>query len=244
MPTRVETYAHVRPVPYLFERGVSQDVTFVVRYGGSARTPDSGRVTIVRPDGTNMVDNQAVTPGSTSSYTFTPASSEALGAGYDVRFTPVFGGVTYPTYRTSAFLCEYVPPCVIDAQALYTRIPELQHRVPQAQGSSGDGTGWQPQIDEAYYALLQRLIDQPHKPFWRIREVTGYREWLLVRALQMAVGALNGGPESGWAQKAKELAFEMRAVEARFAINYSDDSPNVRRGGSSAVRLAPNRGCS
>lgn len=242
MAVRAATYALARSAPYLLERGATQTITAPIRHGsdGGLVEPDSGTVTIIQPDGTAFVSDAAVTvTSSAASYTVSPSASQTLGAGWEVRWTLVFGGTTYPTYRQSAYLVEYVPPNVIAAGDLYTRIPELQHRVPQAQDATtrgGSGEGWQPQIDEAYFELIRRLLSDGHEP-WKIREVTGYRDWLLTRALQMCVQAISFGPDSTWAQHAKNLHFEMQRVESRLRFQYDDDAATKRRGGSPIIRL-------
>jgi len=238
---RTATYAFTRPVPYLLERGAAQTITAPIRHGKAAGlvAPDSGTITIVKPDGTDLVTAATATiTGSVAEYTFTPATTETLGEGWEVRWSLTIAGVVYPTYRTAAYLCEYVPPNVISAIELYGRMPELKHRVPQSQGARGDDVGWQPQIDEAYYELLQQLLDDGRRP-WLIREATGYRRWLLTRSLQLCVGAIPGGADSIWAQASKDISFEMRAAQARLRLQYSDDPATRRRGGSPIIRLSP-----
>ena len=142
MAVRQATYAFARPAPYLLERGVAQTIQAPIRHGsaGSLVAPDSGTITINRPDGTALVSGAAVTvSSSTASYDVTPSASETLGAGWDVLWTLVFDGTTYPVFRQSAYLVKYVPPNLISAQDLYTRVPELQHRVPQSQDDTTRG---------------------------------------------------------------------------------------------------------
>lgn len=243
MAVRSATYALARPAPYLLERGAEQTIEAPIRHGsaGDLVAPDSGTITINRPDGTALVSGAAVTvSSSTATYTVTPAASETLGAGWDVLWTLTFSGVVYPVYRASAYLVKYVPPNVISAQDLYTRIPELQHRVPQAQDATtrgGSGNGWQPQIDEAYYELIRKMLSDGREP-WRVREATGYRDWLLARALQLCVGTIAFGPDSTWAQQAKALHFEMQRAQAALRFQYDDEDAGTRRGGSPIIRLA------
>jgi hypothetical protein len=241
MGFRQATYAFGRPVPYLLERGAAQTIQAPVRYGsaGGLVAPDSGTISVEKPDGTFLVSEEAVTISSSiAQYTLTPSSSEALGEGWTVYWDLTIGGVAYPTFRQAAYLCKHVPPNVISANDLYSRRPELEARVPQKQGARGDDVGWQPQIDEAYYELIQRLLDDGRRP-WLIREVTGYRSWLLTRALQLCVQAIPGGLDSSWAQASKDLAFELRGAEARLRFQYDDEAATVRRGGSPVIRLAP-----
>lgn len=244
MPIRTATYAFGRSVPFLLERGAAQTIQAPVRHGadGSLVAPDSGTVTIVRTDGTNLVSGAAVSiTSSIAGYELTPSASETLGEGWETRWSLTFDSVAYPTFRQSAYLCEYVPPNVVSAFDLYTRIPELSARVPRRQGATtdgGTGEGWQRQIDEAYYELIRRLLEDGQKP-WLVREVTGYRDWLLARALQLCVGAISYGPDEAWAQHAKNLHFELQRVEARLRFQYSDDEVAMRRGAPGAIRLAP-----
>jgi hypothetical protein len=243
MAIRQATYAFSRPAPYLLERGATQTLTAPIRHGsgGGLIAPDSGTVTITRPDGTNLVEDQPLTvSSSTAQYTVAPAVSETLGAGWSVLWTLTFAGVVYPVYRQSAYLVKYVPPNVISERDLYARVPELEHRVPQAQGSTdrgGSGEGWQPQIDEAYFELLRRLIDDGQKP-WLVREVTGYRDWLLNRALQLCVGTISFGPDSTWAEQSKRLHFEGKTVAARMRFQLDDEDSATRRGASPVLRVA------
>jgi len=241
MAFRQQTYAWGRPVPYLLERGATQTIQAPVRYGaaGGLIAPDSGTVSVQRPDGTYLVDAQAVTiSGSIAQYDVSPGTTETLGEGWTVYWDLTLGGAAYPTFRTTAYLCQYVPPNLISANDLYSRRPELESRIPQKQGERGDNTGWQPQIDEAYYELIQRLLDDGRRP-WTIREVTGYRSWLLTRSLQLCVQAIPGGLDSSWAQASKDLAFELRSAEARLRFNYDHESPTQRRGGAPVIRLSP-----
>ena len=242
MAIRQATYAFARPAPYLLERAATQTITAPIRYGsgGQLVTPDSGTVTIRRPDGTDLVSDQPVAvSSSTATYTLAPAASETLGAGWDVLWTLTFSGVVYPTFRQSAYLVKYVPPNVISERDLYARVPELEHRVPQSQGSTdrgGSGEGWQPQIDEAYFELIRRLLEDGQQP-WNIREVTGYRDWLLTRALQLCTGTISFGPDSTWAQQSKQLHFDMQRVQARLRFQYDTDDSSTRRSGSPVIRL-------
>ena len=243
MAIRQATYAFARPAPYLLERGATQTLTAPIRHGsgGGLIAPASGTVPIARPDGTNLVEDQPVAvSSSTAQFTVAPAASETLGAGWTVLWTLTFSGVVYPVYRQSAYLVKYVPPNVISERDLYARIPELQHRVPQSQGDTdrgGSGEGWQPQIDEAYFELLRRLIDDGRKP-WLVREVTGYRDFLLNRALQLCVGTISFGPDSTWAEQSKRLHFEGKTVAARMRFQLDDEDSATRRGASPVLRVA------
>jgi hypothetical protein len=213
-----------------------------IRYGASGAlvVPASGTISIRRPGGDLAVSAAACTVASSRlTYDWTPASTEVLGAGWSIEWTPTIGTTAYPTMRASAYLVEWAPVNVVSELDLYARIPELRYRVPQAQGPTaqgGDGSGWQPQIDEAFYGLIQRMLDDG-RDITKVREPTGYREWLICRAIQLAVGAVSYGPDSTWADKAKDAAFAMRTAEAGMRLQFSDIAPDIRSGGRPLVRL-------
>jgi hypothetical protein len=244
MAVRTDTFAFARRVPYFLERGVEQTIEAPVRHGttGSLQTPDSGTITIVKPDGTDLVSAAAVTvASSTAQYTLTPSAAETLGAGYEVRWTLVFATVTYPVYRTAAYLGKYLPPNQISVVNLYGVWPWLQHRIPQSQGDTdrgGDGTGWQRQIDDAYYSFLRRVLEDGREP-WKIREATGYYDWLLAKALSNAVGAIENLSGDEIVERRRQAFFLMKEAETRFRLNFDTTAPGRRSGGSALIRMAP-----
>lgn len=244
MTIRAASYALTRQVPYLLERGALQTLEAPIRHGkdGSLQAPDAGgTITILKPNAEELVSAQTITvSGGQATYALTPATTLALGAGYEVRWSLSFGGVAYPAFRLAAYLCEYVPHCPISVLDLFggEGIPELKYRVPQAQGSNGDDVGWQPQVDAAYFAFLRMLFDNGQKP-WLLREATGYRQWVLTRALTLCVQGIQHGADSDWAQHAKAQAFAMKRAQAGLRLQYSDDDASYRRGGSPLIRLSP-----
>jgi len=239
-----DTYALDRRVPYFLTRGLSQTIEAPIRHGstGALVAPDSGTVDIIKPDGTALVSGAAVAvPSSTAQYTVTPSASETLGDGWEVRWHLVFGGVTYPTFRSAAFLTEYMPKNRISAVDLYGKWPWLAARIPQRQGDvarGGDGTGWQRQIDDAYYKFIRRVLDSGRKP-WLIREGQGYYEWLLAHALSNCVEAIESLSGSVIEERRRAAYFLRRAAESNFKLQFSDDKPGTRRGGQPYTDLRP-----
>lgn len=254
MPVQLpSTYTLDRPVPFFAQRGgttsgepasIAQTLAFPIRHGatGALVEPDAGcTVSVRKPDGTYLVNAQTATvSGSIATYNLTAlATTESLGAGWEAWLVASFSGVAYPAFRVPVYVCEWVPQPCITVLGLYQEMPELRHRIPQAQTiDRGDGTGWQPQIDATYYELLQRLLDDGQSP-WLIEEITGYREWMLARTLQRCVMAIEHGPDSNWAQASKELAFRVQRAEARLRFRYSDQASTIRRAASPVVSLAP-----
>ena len=242
MTVRVDTLALALPAPYLLQREASNTLTAPLRYGaaGAVVAPSSGTITITRPDGTALASAASVTISSSiATYTLTPSAAEVLGSGWTVVWELTVDGAAY-TLRQSAYLCKYVPPNVIAATDLYVRMPELALRVPPAQSdrAGGSGVGWQPQIDAAYYELIQRLISDGQRP-WQIREVTGYREWLLCRALQLAVGTIPSSGDDAWRQARTDAYHAFTRADGQLRLQYDTDSPGFRRTAGPVVTLAP-----
>lgn len=250
MPIRTETWTFARPVPYLLERAVAQTIQAPIRHGTAgalvAPTEAGSTITVQRADGTLLLNAVQITDvlDSVAVHDLTAAmlpASATLGEGWEVRWSLLLSDGGH-TFRQAAYLCEYVPPCTVSVVDLYGRLPELRYRIPQAQGPTtegGDGTGWQTQIDIAYYELLRKLIDDGRRP-WLIREVTGYYEWLLARSVQLCVAAIPGGGPDHWTTGAARNAhFAMREASGKLRLQYSTEAPTRRRGGGPTIRLAP-----
>lgn len=254
MAIRAETYALARPVPYLLEQGyqdaagsTGQTISAPVRSTAAgalvAPTASGSSVTVTDASGSEVVSAAAVTvSGSEASYTFAagePSTAYSLGDGWTVTWSLVIDGEVY-TFRHGAILAQYVPRNVITAADLYggDGFPELRHAVPQAQGDRGDGTGWGPQIDAAYYDLIRRML-RDGRPIWRSREPTGYRDWLLARALQLAADAIPAPEGSQWARMQTRAYHRMRAAEAALRLSYDDEAVGVRRPGEGPIYTAP-----
>ncbi len=238
--SRTETLAAVRPVPYLLERISSQVVTCPVRHGstGALQAPASGTLTVTRPDGTSFLSAGAVpVPASVATYTLASLASEDVGQGWTLVWSLTIDGVPY-VFRFDAYLCTYIPHNPISVQELYDYEPELRHRVPQSQSSRGDGVGWQPQVDAAYYALIQWMVDSGHR-FWTIRGMTGTREWLRTLVLMRCCRALSTAPDDAWSRKATDYRYEHKTAEAKLVFQFDSDSAGTRRGASPVIRLAP-----
>lgn len=250
MAARSDTIALSRPVPFLLERayagglsGAGQILDLPLRRTTDgalvAPTVAGSAVTVIDPAGVSVVDGAAITVTSSLASVALPASTPAatasLGDNWLVIFNAVVDGVVY-TFRHSAILCKYVPRNCITAADLYggDGIPELRHMVPQAQGDRGDGTGWGPQIDAAYYDFIRRMLSEG-RPVWLAREPSGYRDWLLARALQLACDAIPAAEGSTWDGYRKRAYFRMRDAESRLRFAYDDDDIGARRGNGPIV---------
>lgn len=239
MAERNDTIAPVRPIPYLLGRVASQDVSLPIRNGsaGALVAPTSGTITIQRPDGTYLATAAAVTiTGSVATYTLPTMVGATLGAGWTVVWDLLVSGVAY-SWRYEAFACDYIPSCVISVIDLFSRESELRHRVPQAQGPRGTNEGWQPQVDEAYFDLVQALIDRG-EPVWTIRGLTGLRAWLRARALMLCCRQLSQAKDDEWDRKAGIYYAEHKEADGSLVIQR-DTEPATTRTSRGPYRLAP-----
>mgnify|MGYP003639232555 CR=1 FL=1 len=240
-------------MPYLLEQGYSsatstgQTIEAPIRQTGDGSlvvpTVLGSSVSILDRAQVVIVDAAAVTLlGSTATYTFAngePSTSYALGDGWTVIWTLVIAGEVY-TFRHAAILCEYVPRNVITAADLYggDGIPELRHAVPQSQGERGDGTGWAPQIDAAYYELIRRMLADG-RPIWRSREPTGYRDWLLGLAILRATESIPAPDGSMWALERRNAFSRWKRAEAGMRLQYDTDDAAIRRPGEGPIYMTP-----
>ncbi len=241
MPIRAETYAFARQAPYLVEQAYAQTIAAPIRHGitGGLVVPASGTITITDPDGTELVSATAVTvTGSQATYEWTTTTATDLGGGYTTIWALTMPDGEPYTFRQSAFVMEYVPRNVVDATAIYRRIPELRHRIPPSQAASGDNTGWQPQIDDAYFEMVNWMLENG-KPPWKVREITGYRAYLLARSVQLCVGTVRADEGSEFAQHAKNVAFEVRGARATMRLQYDTKPATTRTAAAPVTRTVP-----
>ncbi len=209
-----------------------------------APTVSGSSVTVKDPSGVAVVDGAAIVlSGSTATYTFVngePSTTYTLGDGWTVIWVLVIAGEIY-TFRHAAILVEYVPPNIITAADLYggQGIPELRMAIPQAQTSDrGDGTGWAPQIDAAYYGFIRKMLADG-RPIWKSREPTGYWDWLFTRSILNAVDTIPAPDGSMWAQERRQAFSKHKRAEAGIKLQYDDIDVSIRKPGSGPIYTSP-----
>lgn len=241
MAERDDTYSPARPIPYLLGRVASQTVSLPIRNGsaGALVLPSSGTLTVTGPGAGTVTAGTVTFPGSIATADLSSTVGLSLGAGWTLVWSLVIDGVPY-SYRFDAYLCDYVPVSAISVLDLFSREPELKHRVPQSQAATtrgGSGEGWQVQVDEAYYDLVQTLLDRGESP-WLIRGLTGLRAWLRTRALMLCCRALSTATDDQWDRKAGVYFAEWKAADGTLAIQHDVD-PATLRTSRGPYRLAP-----
>ena len=195
-------------------------------------------MTVTTPDGTALVSAAAVTVSSSiATYPLFPASTETLGEKWSIAWDLLVGTDRYQP-REQAILVEYAPVNGINVRDLFRRLPELEHRVPQSQGTRGDSTGWQPQIDDTFYELINWYVSNGQRA-WTCIGIANQREWMIARACQRCVQSIPAPPDSNWARASTELFHEERRAKASLKLTYPDDTLGIRRGASPVIRLAP-----
>lgn len=242
MPVQIDTYALDVPHAYLVRRGATTTLEGPIRYGSGAPliapTQAGSTITITRPDGTVLVSGAAVTvTSSTATYALTLAASETLGDGWLVEWSLVISGITYILRQTMAAV-DRLPIPVISEREIYEVEPELRMRVPQRQGSTGDGTGWQPQIDAAWHWIVRQLLESGCR-LWLLREATGLHDALLYLVLQRCCQAVTVDPAGIWAQKARDYATQHRYAWSSMRLSYDSEQVGIRRSGAPVIDLRP-----
>ncbi len=235
MAYRLTTRALDIPTSYLLRRGVTQVISAPIRYGSGAPLVEpveaDSTVTIVRPDGTNLVSGAGVVVSSSiATYEVTLPASEILDEGWDVVWSLAFEpGETPDEFRHGGILVEYSLFPVISEREIYIEEPELRHRVPQDQGPEGDDTGWQPQIDAAWHSVIRRLIERGER-LWKIREAVGLHDAVLYEALHRCCKSAKQDPDGIWLTKTKGYRYDARDAWGQLKLQYDTDTPTERRG--------------
>ena len=242
MPTRSELYALTRQVAYFLVRGESQTIEAPIRYGaaGALVAPDSGTVTITGPDG-DLVTAQAVTvSNSVASYTLTPSATATEGEGYQVQWSLTIDGQSYPFNRT-AVMTDWFPHSSVSVLDLYKKVPALETAIPQRQSSreGGDNTGWQPQLDDALYSFIGKLMADG-RPVWKLRTTAeSAYQWVLTKALHNCVLAIPRKEGSTWYEEEKTWRYRHRDADRDLRLQYTDNPATLRKRARPYIRLAP-----
>lgn len=132
-------------------------------FSGDAPTPTaptSATVTIRNAAGTAVVAAQVATiTSSVMTYAIDAATfdGETVGAHWQIEWTPVYSGVTYPPIVRRASLCLRDLPCPISTRSVQLGHPELIS-YPTGQSS------WSPQIEEAHTWVLQQIERTGRRP--------------------------------------------------------------------------------
>ena len=151
--------------PYQMVRGVTQAFTCPMYAGASLDAPTSGTVSVLRPNGTALVDEAAISiTASIPTISISSAilvSTESLGPRWQFLWTLNYADGTTEIVRQDAVLVRRaIHPTVTD-QVLYRRVSVLN---PDAPGCIHTETTFLDKRDEAWGEILRRIFAKGQRP--------------------------------------------------------------------------------
>lgn len=180
----------------LLQREVTNTTDITIHRNGAVVGLDSGSYTLIKPDGTKLVDAAAVTiVANVASYTHSAASlpnTLTLGEGYIQEWSLNISELTYVFRRTCSVVRRRLYPVVYDGDltSVYSDLASLR---PSTLSS------YQPYIDDAWYTIIRRLrtegggleylVISPESMFEAHRHLTLYLIW---RDFHSSLGQSNG----------------------------------------------------
>lgn len=166
--------------PVYLVRGAAQTIEQPWTSGDAATVvaPTSATVTVRNAAG-NAAGSPAISgaaatiTGSIMTYAITSAilDAETLGAHWQIEWTPVYGGVTYPPIVRRASLCRRDLVCPVSNRSILTVHPEWT-TYPAGQSS------WTPQIEAAWDWVCQQIEETGRRPELVVGADTLYRTTL------------------------------------------------------------------
>ena len=180
----------------LLQREVTNTTDITIHRNGAVVGLDSGSYTLIKPDGTKLVDAAAVTiAANVASYTHSAASlpdTLTLGEGYIQEWSLYINELVYVFRRTCSVVRRRLYPVVYDGDltSVYSDLASLR---PSTLSS------YQPYIDDAWFTIIRRLrtegggleylVISPESMFEAHRHLTLYLIW---RDFHSSLGQSNG----------------------------------------------------
>jgi len=138
----------------LLQREATNTTDITIHRNGAVVGLDSGSYTLIKPDGTKLVDAAAVTiVDNVASYTHSAASlpdTLTLGEGYIQEWSLYINELVYVFRRTCSVVRRRLYPVVYDGDltSVYSDLASLR---PSTLSS------YQPYIDDAWFTIIRRL---------------------------------------------------------------------------------------
>jgi hypothetical protein len=168
----------------LLQREATNTTDITIHRNGAVVGLDSGSYTLIKPDGTKLVDAAAVTiVDNVASYTHSAASlpdTLTLGEGYIQEWSLYINELVYVFRRTCSVVRRRLYPVVYDGDltSVYSDLASLR---PSTLSS------YQPYIDDAWFTIIRRLrtegggleylVISPESMFEAHRHLTLYLIW-------------------------------------------------------------------
>ncbi len=212
--------------PELLERGRANVVTCPAYRDGALAEPSSGTLTVYSPNGTAVVDAQAVTvTGSIAQYSIASATvtSYPYADGWTLEWSLVMpDGVTHTVRTDGALVRRSFYPVITDADII-ARVPSLDPDSPTVITSSAN---YQDELDEGWRVLVRRLVADGNLP-QQIVSSYALREPHLVYTLSLILADLATRSEGQgfYAEEAGRYRGEYEAAyrRARAKIDRAED---------------------
>lgn len=205
-------------------RGVLWPIGIRLRESGAVVTPSAASVSLYRDTSASSlyVASGALTPGATTEYALTVASSEALSSDWIAVWAATVATVVY-SWRQRVYLVGSPLAFRVDQEDLYGTEPDLRHpaRLPAGQ------TTWTPQILAARDAITQRLTATGKRP-WLAVDASDLYQLELAEALALACAAIPSQAGSHYAEAAARHRAEAARLELTLGVEY-EDAPSVTR---------------
>lgn len=224
--------------PDLIVRNRQNAVEVELEVDGAAPTIDSATVSLLKPDGTAVVSNEAATVvGGRATYTIPaatlPSTLTPIGEGWQLVWSLTIGGVAQPLIdREAALILRPLHPVITDVD-LEDSYPDIS----RDRGSVASLLQWR---NEAWKRIIGRLIQTGHityqiKSGWVFREAhIEATLWLFYRWL-----AKNQPASGDWMELANTHRDNYHAAYDR--INFTVDRDNDGRPDNPNQRQAARR---
>lgn len=228
-------YAPQIKVPELLERGKSQLTTLPVYRDGSLVGPTSVKYTLIKPDGTKVVDAATGTyPGNIPQYTHSPTvlnDSLPLGEGYLQEWEIAFSGGTFNFRRNCALVKRRLYPVVSDGDltSTYSQLADIR---PSSLSS------YQTYIDEAWYTMIQKMRTEGGGLEYLVMSPEAFRAahqnlalYYIFRDFHSSLGQSNGRYLDLASEHFKQYTYEWKQINFIYDYDHNGhpDQPEKRQ---------------
>lgn len=219
--------------PDLLEKARANVLRCPVYRSGALVAPTSGTISIYDDAGSAVVSAASVTiTSSVATYSYTPASTLALGEGWRVEWTLVISASTY-VFENEAALCrKALSPVVTDAD-LYRRVSSLD---PSGAAPISSLTDYQDYLDEAWAVIQMRLIGAGNRPNL-ILSPASLREAHLCLTLALIFEDLSSRLNAAYEARAADYRNQYQDAWKNIKLVYDadDDGQAESKGRTSAI---------